>query len=771
MEKLLLHQKYNSGLLKLINFNDNHQIIYNKNIIEQLINLTKLTENLTFPVYIISFIGEARFGKSTLINCIITYLTNNNTVIFLTQSSYKHCTIGIDICIIKLKEQDFGYLFMDCQGLNHQNSSNDSKIMLLPYEISNIIIYNEMKINNSTIKGLEPMTLFEKFIANIDKKQNKPKLIIRVRDYTLDEDISDILLDTLIEHDDQYSCLKKSIKNLFSDITAIKSNQLTMQHIKDLKSYNYLNILNDEETGFRSLCTSIIDTIHTTQLKYITPTFIENFLTIIEQINSNSKIDHKLLDLYSIVFEKEIKEFIDTNLNNPLLKTIHTCSVQDVCYKLITSKIQYIENIIVNFTKTFEKSDYTILQSYQKQLIDIKTKLSEDLQTCISLTNTEIQNIITSIFSKKKILNLINKFFITNHFVVQELEQELEQELNQELNQELEQELDQDNNSQSSNLEPESQSDKSAESEYNIHNIKEIIQHIKNNIEYIYYTKTINMIEYIKNDKFLIIDKILTNIATLYQEHILQFTASFENRKTIYLKLLSELLSPSKITNIDITLKYDKQKFIKNIYDAWIKLWNDDIDAGYDFFTITFTDNNIVKHNFDIEFELSGWNSDTFYINIIETFVNSDAIKKQYNILLNDEIQKYIITNNITEIKDLYNIIILYPEITFYIINVELFRPYNLFKTDILINTNIDTFIEQYIKPIDERINKTILLSLYAQHDVYLYKKTKINNIVNIDFKQNNKNKNENVIVQLYFINKIMKYYNEQTFEKFLLQF
>ena len=116
--------------------------------------VSEFIKSLDYPVYIVSFVGEARFGKSSLLNCFITFLLKKNSVIFKTSSSNKHCTIGIDMFIVKRDEECFGYVLLDCQGINHGDSSNDCKLMLLAYELSNVIIYNDKKLNNSTLKGI-----------------------------------------------------------------------------------------------------------------------------------------------------------------------------------------------------------------------------------------------------------------------------------------------------------------------------------------------------------------------------------------------------------------------------------------------------------------------------------------------------------------------------------------------------------------------------------------------------------------------------------------
>jgi GTPase SAR1 family protein len=65
-------------------------------------NNIQLINPITKPYKIISFIGDARIGKSTLINCFISFLYNKNISIFKSSNNSKnHCTIGIDMLLLE----------------------------------------------------------------------------------------------------------------------------------------------------------------------------------------------------------------------------------------------------------------------------------------------------------------------------------------------------------------------------------------------------------------------------------------------------------------------------------------------------------------------------------------------------------------------------------------------------------------------------------------------------------------------------------------------
>jgi ABC-type phosphonate transport system ATPase subunit len=117
---------------KLVEIKDN-LLVLNK------IDIGKYTNEL--PITVFSIIGTARTGKSTLLNCISSYLLKKNIKIFNTDDTDEHCTIGIDMYYFE-KER---IVLLDCQGLKLDDSSNDTKLLLIIYLISDCIIYKYNK--------------------------------------------------------------------------------------------------------------------------------------------------------------------------------------------------------------------------------------------------------------------------------------------------------------------------------------------------------------------------------------------------------------------------------------------------------------------------------------------------------------------------------------------------------------------------------------------------------------------------------------------------
>jgi tetratricopeptide (TPR) repeat protein len=119
----------------LIKFFDNN--IELKNIFEY--NKIKYKED---NIKVVSIIGSARMGKSTLLNIILSKYGYNN--IFPTsKSSTNMCTIGIDYFYVPSVK----ILFCDVQGFT-TSISTDPKLLLVTYMMSDIIIFTEPKMLN-----------------------------------------------------------------------------------------------------------------------------------------------------------------------------------------------------------------------------------------------------------------------------------------------------------------------------------------------------------------------------------------------------------------------------------------------------------------------------------------------------------------------------------------------------------------------------------------------------------------------------------------------
>ena len=104
------------------------------NFIENKLVLNSLL-SIDYDAKVISVIGKARLGKSSLLNIICSYINETDQNIFKSSASIHHVTQGISYYYIEKHK----ILLIDSQGLDYANSSDDHKIMLLCYSYIYII--------------------------------------------------------------------------------------------------------------------------------------------------------------------------------------------------------------------------------------------------------------------------------------------------------------------------------------------------------------------------------------------------------------------------------------------------------------------------------------------------------------------------------------------------------------------------------------------------------------------------------------------------------
>ena len=277
---------------KLISLNESNELV--------LDNIKEIRDS-----YVISIIGDARKGKSTFLNCMINYLTRKNKEYFKVESTLKHCTIGMDYLSIEVEDKK--YLFVDCQGLNYENSSNDYKYLLFLYSISNVIIYNEMGIvNNGIFATLQSMPMF---VKNFDGFTKDCSLYIRVADYDYEEDV-ELLKDILFsDEEDQFDNVRKSIKKLFNEeIYITETCSLDRKEKELLRKNMYNSILDIETIGFKNSIERIYDILEDT--KELINVDLES---LVNSINNNKKISFDKLDIYTATTNLEIKKYVEEN--------------------------------------------------------------------------------------------------------------------------------------------------------------------------------------------------------------------------------------------------------------------------------------------------------------------------------------------------------------------------------------------------------------------------------------------------------------------------
>jgi hypothetical protein len=290
-------------ILESNDYQANHliSILDNKLTLEEI-----LTNNQNIKV--ISILGEARKGKSTLLNTIISSYTKNNQQIFKTSRSLDHCTQGIDYLHIP----ELNLLFCDVQGLKVGNSANDPKLLLITYLMSDIIVFTQQQmLNKSVLETFSPLSSFLTYIdfEQLDKRNRKPELIFRISDFTLDGTPQENLDKLFIEHEDQSKNIIINMKRLFGKISAYNTNQLDRSESKMLDNLNFYGLLENDENGFSNFIDKLNIHINNVNVNNVFSKWFENLHEFTKLINDNKKIDFNKLDVYKLLTEKELQTY------------------------------------------------------------------------------------------------------------------------------------------------------------------------------------------------------------------------------------------------------------------------------------------------------------------------------------------------------------------------------------------------------------------------------------------------------------------------------
>ena len=333
---------------------------------DKLILINQLNE-LTKPIKIISFLGNARIGKSTLMNCYLSHKLNQNIKLFNTSNKMdKHCTSGIDMLIVETKE--YNLLLLDVQGLDLNNSKDDCKLMLFIYLISNLIIFNPKTIlDNTVLSSLSSLTSIMTYIQN---KSNKPVLLFRPRDinqeseYNSEENLKEMLSET----EDQYSNVRCSINKLFTDIQCHPTYYLDKKDLKLLSNDKFIEFMDDSSNCFKDFCLEL-DKVITDLDSSSTDNFNTNIQTIIEDINLNKKIDYKIFDITMREASGDIKEWIFENIDKTQYDVEMESNGTQLNYDtIIKPRIDYCELILSLFDKRFEKTTPKIRIAFRDEI-------------------------------------------------------------------------------------------------------------------------------------------------------------------------------------------------------------------------------------------------------------------------------------------------------------------------------------------------------------------------------------------------------------------
>ncbi len=336
-------------------------------------NLKNTTEDTTTPVKIISVIGKARTGKSTLMNLLISKWSNTNTTVFKMNDTGDHCTNGVDYYYIK----HLNIILLDFQGIYLGDSSQDSKLLLLAYLLSDVIIFNENKmLSNNTLSQFEPMLSFIQYLPKDDFKKCNPKLIFRITDVNLNIDATTNMHQMLTKQNDQFQSIRECINELFDEPFAINTNNLDRSEFKLLKKEDFMGILNENENGFNNAINKINDYLSCCNPQRTFGSFINDTRCIVMAINNNGQINFHELDVLSNLSIRNILDYI-LKIDQNMYSEIIVDGTQKLYEDNLVSRITKRDEIIQDIYKKFKAIPKNIIEKELPKFTDKVNPLIE----------------------------------------------------------------------------------------------------------------------------------------------------------------------------------------------------------------------------------------------------------------------------------------------------------------------------------------------------------------------------------------------------------
>ena len=371
------------SLKKLISIKNNNIILNNE--------FTKLDK----PLKIISFLGNARIGKSTLLNCYVSNKIKKNTKIFNTSKSLEqHCTSGIDMLCLEMS--NYNLILLDVQGLDLNDSKDDCKLMLFIYMISNLIIFNPKTIlDNTVLSSLQSLT---SIITYIESKTIKPSLLFRPRDIDQESDYNPgkNLKDMLSETSDQYTNVRESIKKLFTNIECKPTFYLDKKEKSLLSKDMFIDFMDETSNGFQAFCSYLdimIENIINENI--INENINDRIKDLISKINSNKNIDYTKFDITMREADCDIKEWIYKEIDKCKYDIpMETDGTQINYDKIIKPRIDYRDLVLSEFDKRFDKTTPKIREKFRSDILTtFNTHIDKVYNESVKISTEKLNNI------------------------------------------------------------------------------------------------------------------------------------------------------------------------------------------------------------------------------------------------------------------------------------------------------------------------------------------------------------------------------------------
>ena len=305
------------------------------------------------PISVLSILGAPKSGKSTMANCIATFLLNNQTNFNLFNTKTEdNLNYGIEYILIETKDRNI--IILDYIEKTDRDLLNTCKILLFIYLVSDVILYNEKNADNLNRNTQNYFSILKKINLNKKDENSLSTLIFNI--YGNENDM------------EMYEEISYNLNNLFRKIDVNNIEIMDKNNINLLNNNKYIEFLS-VETKYKAVCENIVNNLYENNRCENISSFYKLLENIKLEIDNNIDWNNLMFDSIS---QEDINKWKDENITK--CKNINIIS-DDL---LNGTEEQYI-----NYFKPLKDNMNIILANYKDYFFYTKSVL----------VNKEYQNI------------------------------------------------------------------------------------------------------------------------------------------------------------------------------------------------------------------------------------------------------------------------------------------------------------------------------------------------------------------------------------------
>ena len=320
------------------------------------------------PISVLSILGAPKSGKSTMANCIATFILNNQTNFNLFNTKTEdNLNYGIEYVLIETKDRNI--IILDYIEKTDRDLLSTCKILLFIYLVSDVILYNEKNADNLTRNTQNYFSILKKINLNKKDENSLSTLIFNI--YGNENDM------------EMYEEISYNLNNLFRKIDVNNIEIMDENNIYLLNNNKYIEFLSIE-TKYKAVCENIVNNLYENNRCQNISSFYKLLENIKLEIDNNIDWNNLMFDSIS---QEDINKWKDENITK--CKNINIIS---------DDLLNGTEEQYVNYFKPLKDNMDIILSNYKDYFF----------YTNLVLVNNEYQNI------KINFLKTYNDIFL-NH--------------------------------------------------------------------------------------------------------------------------------------------------------------------------------------------------------------------------------------------------------------------------------------------------------------------------------------------------------------------